>query len=271
MKALVLARGLAQRMRDPAADHAALSAAQARAAAAGRKAMMPVGPADRPFLDYVLGSLADAECADVGIVVAPEHDEMRRRYTIETIPMRIRVVFVVQTEARGTADAVSSARNWAGADPFLVLNGDNLYPVDVLRSLAALDEPGLAVFRPDELSRHSNIPSERIGSFALVDVNEAGYLTRIVEKPGAERIAAAGDRALVSMNCWRFDARIFEACRDVPPSARGELELPLAVGLAIARGVRFAAVPGHGAVLDLSRRSDIAEVSRRLAGIEPRL
>ena len=27
---------------------------------------------------------------------------------------------------------------------------------------------------------------------------------------------------LVSMNCWRFDARIFEACRDVPRSARGE-------------------------------------------------
>ena len=36
------------------------------------------------------------------------------------------------------------------------------------------------------------------------------------------------------MNCWRFDARIFDACRDVPRSARGELELPEAVGLAVA-------------------------------------
>jgi glucose-1-phosphate thymidylyltransferase len=271
MKALVLARGLARRMREPSTDDRGLTAAQARAAAAGRKAMMPVGPAGRPFLDYVLGSLADAGCGDVGILVAPEHDEIRRRYTIETIPTRIRAAFVVQTEPRGTADAVLSARAWAGTDPFLVVNGDNLYPVDVLRALAALHEPGLAVCRPAELSRDSNIPPERIAAFALIDVHEAGYLTRIVEKPGADRIAAAGARALVSMNCWRFDTRIFDACRDVPMSPRGELELPVAVGLAVERGVRFATVPGDGAVLDLSRRSDVAEVARRLAGIEPRL
>jgi glucose-1-phosphate thymidylyltransferase len=72
------------------------------------------------------------------------------------------------------------------------------------------------------------------------------------------------------MNCWRFDARIFDACRDVPRSARGEHELPEAVGLAVRRGVRFRAVPAAGPVLDLSRRADAADVERRLAGVEPR-
>ena len=271
MKALVLARGLARRMREPSTDDRDLTAAQARAAAAGRKAMMPVGAGDRPFLDYVLSSLADAGCRDVGLVVAPEHDEMRRRYTVEPAPTRVRLTFVIQAAARGTADAVSSARTWAADDPFLAVNGDTLYPVAVLRSLATLAEPGLAVFRPAELIRRSNIPAAHMASFALMDVDAAGYLTRIVEKPGPDRLASAGDRALVSMNCWRFDTRIFDACDDVPPSPRGELELPLAVGLAVERGVRFATVPGDGAVLDLSRRSDVAEVARRLAGIEPRL
>ena len=74
---------------------------------------------------------------------------------------------------------------------------------------------------------------------------------------------------LVSMNCWHFDARIFAACRDVPRSVRGEFELPEAVGLAIARGVRFRALAARGAVLDLSRRADAAEVERRLTGIVP--
>ena len=63
----------------------------------------------------------------------------------------------------------------------------------------------------------------------------------------------------LSMNCWRFDARIFPACRDVAPSPRGELELPLAVMLAVTRGVPFRAVPARGPVLDLSR-------ARRRAG-----
>jgi dTDP-glucose pyrophosphorylase len=71
------------------------------------------------------------------------------------------------------------------------------------------------------------------------------------------------------MNCWRFDNRIFEACRDVPRSARGEFELPQAVMLAVERGVRFRAVPANAAVLDLSRRGDAAELSRRLAGVVP--
>jgi dTDP-glucose pyrophosphorylase len=73
---------------------------------------------------------------------------------------------------------------------------------------------------------------------------------------------------LVSMNCWRFDSRIFSACRDVEPSPRGELELPLAVMLAIRRGVRFRAVRARGPVLDLSRRADASEVSRRLRGVD---
>ena len=84
------------------------------------------------------------------------------------------------------------------------------------------------------------------------------------------RGVASGFTREVSMNLWRFDARIFAACRDVPRSARGEFELPEAVGLATRRGVRFKAIPARGPVLDLSRRADTADVERRLAGRAPR-
>jgi glucose-1-phosphate thymidylyltransferase len=52
-------------------------------------------------------------------------------------------------------------------------------------------------------------------------------------------------------------------------STRGEYELPEAVGIAIARGVSFQTFPASGAVLDLSRRSDVTLVNTRLAGLEP--
>ncbi|MGH9411728.1 MAG: hypothetical protein ACRD1V_20015 [Vicinamibacterales bacterium] len=71
------------------------------------------------------------------------------------------------------------------------------------------------------------------------------------------------------MNLWRFDSRIFDACRDVPRSARGEFELPEAVGVAVARGVRFRVLPARGPVLDLSRRTDLAELERRLQHFRP--
>jgi glucose-1-phosphate thymidylyltransferase len=259
-RAVVLARGLGRRMRAADPD-AVLTPDQQRAADAGHKALMPV--AGRPFIDYLLESLEQAGLEQIALVVAPDHDEIRahvERYSVSLIAIDL----VVQTEPRGTADAVLSAESWTSGEPFLVLNSDNLYPVDAVREVAALDEPGLPVFARDELAHSSNIPPERVQAFAIVEIDAAGYLVRIVEKPDAARVRAAGPSAPVSMNCWRFDARIFDFCRRVPLSERGELELPQAVDLACRNGVRFRALPAHGPVLDLSRRSDAADLARRL-------
>jgi dTDP-glucose pyrophosphorylase len=264
MKAVLLARGLGSRMK--AEGDATLTAAQAAAAAAGAKGMMPVGGQARPFLDFVLSALADAGCRDVCFVVAPDYAGIRQYYDGPGRPSRVRIAYAVQPAADGTARAVLAAQPFAGRDPFLALNSDNLYPPPVLRALVALDGPGLAGYRRQSLVQESGFPPERVAAFAAIDVDGQGYLTRIVEKPGQAYYDAAGPDALISMNAWRFDERIFDACRDVPQSIRGEFELPEAVGLAVSRGVRFKVVPAAGAVLDLSRRSDVALVTARLAG-----
>ena len=260
-RALVLARGLGRRMRkdDPGV---LLTADQQRAAEAGLKTLMPID--GRPFLDYVLASLADAGLRSRGPRDwAGRRIQVRSHYANLTTPVSLD--FIVQPEARGTADAVLAAEGWAENAPFLALNADNLYPVQVLRDLVALQEPGLPVFDREDLIASSNIPRERVQSFALLEVDD-GLLSRIVEKPTDADMPGAGEPMLVSMNCWRFDSRIFSACRDVEPSPRGEFELPIAVGLALRRGVQFRAVPARGPVLDLSRRADTAEVARRLRG-----
>jgi dTDP-glucose pyrophosphorylase len=279
-RAVVLARGLGTRMRAPDPT-ALLTPAQQRIADAGLKAMFPLN--GRPFLDYILSSLADAGIRDVALVVAPEHDALRRYYDSDSPPVRVRVGFAVQDHALGTANAVLGAEEWAAGEPFLTMNADNLYPVETLAALAALAEPGLTAFDPEDLVRSSNIPPERIRSFAILEVDNRGYLTGIVEKPAAENswLPSLGGRTLhggrtstggryISMNCWRFDDRIFSACRDVPQSPRGEFEIPEAVGLAVRRGVPFKTFTARGPVLDLSTRADAADVARRLAGISPR-
>jgi dTDP-glucose pyrophosphorylase len=260
-RAVVLARGLGTRMSAP--DVAAiLTDDQRRAAASGRKAMMPIN--GHPFVAYLLSALADAGLTDVALVVAPDHDALQR-YLAAAPPARVRVALLVQDVARGTADAVLAAQEWTATDPFLVMNADNIYPVPALRDLTTLDGPGFAAFDAGDLVASSNIAAERVRRFAIVRVDEDGYLLSIVEKPPD---APAGQT--VSMNLWRFDARIYDACRVVPLSARGELELPEAVGVAIRGGVRFRAVPARGPVLDLSQRADAADVGRRLLGTIPR-
>jgi glucose-1-phosphate thymidylyltransferase len=224
--------------------------------------MIPVG---RPFLDYVLSALAGAGFRQACLVIGPDGNMVRDHYTREQRPTRIEVTFAIQPEALGTANAVLAAEEFAGYDEFLVINSDNYYPVEVLCQVQDLGVPGTVLFQAAELLSHGNIPEDRIRAFASCIVDEQGLLADIIEKPDAATLA--GEK-LISMNCWRFDSRIFPACREVPLSLRGEYELPAAVKLAIQRGVKFKAAISETGVLDLSRRSDIATVADRLKNVQ---
>ena len=98
-------------------------------------------------------------------------------------PRPVRLDYVIQQEPRGTADALLAAEPWTEGEMFLAMNADNLYPAAALAELARLPEPGLPAFDRDDLVRSGNIPADRIKSFALIDVDEQGYLTGIIEKP----------------------------------------------------------------------------------------
>src|SRR6476646_873376 len=101
-KAVILARGLGKRMRQ-ADDRATIDARQAAVADQGVKAMIPIG---RPFLDYVLSALADANCNDVCLVIGPEHDAVREYYERPGLLDRVRLSFAIQERPVGTANAI---------------------------------------------------------------------------------------------------------------------------------------------------------------------
>lgn len=268
-KAVILARGVGKRMR-LADSSAGLSDEQLRAADSGVKALIPIG---RPFLDFVLSALADAGIRSACLVIGPEHASIRDYYN-SLAPRRIQIHFAIQEQPIGTANALLAAREFVGGDPFLSLNSDNYYPVEVFRTLRVLGEPGLPAFERATLLAQSNIPVERIQSYAVLRINDSGYLEEIIEKPDAQRIEPAntGGEVFISMNCWRFDCGIFRACESVPRSPRGEFELPEAVQYGISTlGLRFKAVPFRAGVLDLSRRSDIASVAARLRNVRVEL
>lgn len=262
-KAVILARGLGTRMRNPD-PHATLDREQETAADAGSKGLMPVG---RPFLDYVISGLADAGLTDVCLVIAPGPSALRDRYS--TVVNRVRTFFAVQGEPRGTADAVAAAADFAGTDTFLVLNSDNYYPAQALRELRLLGSPGLVGFDAAALSRLGNVPDERIRRFALIEVDDSDHLVAIHEKPDAQLYQRLAPTSLVSMNLWSFSPLIFEACRRVRPSVRGELELQDAVRISRDElGERFRVLRSAQGVLDLSSRADVETVTVRLGGVD---
>lgn len=262
---VILARGLGTRMRRAEAG-AALAEEQARVADTGVKAMIPIG---RPFLDYILSGLADAGLSEVCLVIGPEHDAIREYYGRTARPSRLRIAFAVQEQPLGTADAVASAAGVVGDRPCLVLNSDNYYPVEAYRALAAMDGPGLVAFEQHAMVSLGNVPAERVGKLAVVRIGGDDALLDVIEKPDDVTLASLGGEIYLSMNCWRFDRTVLDACARVPLSPRGERELPDAVRLAQREcGTRFRVVRMKAGVLDLSSRGDIAGVTRFLAGVE---
>lgn len=265
-KAVILARGLGTRMRKQGTS--GLDAKQAAAADTGVKALIPI---DRPFLDYVLSALADAGYRRVCLVIGPDHDAIRRYYGEQVELNRIQVDFAVQVEPIGTANAVAAAEAFVDGDDFATLNSDNYYPVDVLRGLREQGGAGVGLFDWQSMIADSNLSEARLRTFAVGLVKD-GCLAGILEKPDEATWAALPRPIWISMNCWQFRATIFDSCRAIRPSARGEYEIPDAVQHSVdVLGERFRAVCVAKPVLDLTSREDIAVVGKKLAGTEVRL
>lgn len=238
-----------------AADESAvLTKEQTLVASQGIKALIPVADG-KTMLELILENLADAGFVDLCLVIGPEHDTIRKFCSVNDL----QVSFAVQQEPLGTSDAVLAAESFIGPDDlFLVVNSDNLYPVEGLRRLRNEARPALIGFERSSLIAKSNISEDRIAKFAAVEIDDARNLIRIVEKPND--IAAS---SYVSMNAWLFSPKIFDACKAIGPSERGEYEITAAVQYAIdVLGERFAVVTSNEGVLDLSSRADIESVSR---------
>jgi glucose-1-phosphate thymidylyltransferase len=262
--AVILAAGLGRRMQAERGG-TLLTDAQRAVASAGVKGMIP-DSRGRPFLDHVLSALADGGVHDACLVVGPDASVIMDHCRREGV-RRVQVAFAVQATPSGTADAVLAAAAWVGGRDMIVLNADNLYPPQTIGALVELGRPGLVAFDREVLIRQGNIDAQRIASYAILSLRDDDTLAAIIEKPSASELARLPSR-WISMNLWRFDTTILDACRDVPASPRGERELPMAVALAVERGSRLEAIRMEAGVLDLSQRSDIADVARRLGDRE---
>jgi glucose-1-phosphate thymidylyltransferase len=250
-KAVILARGLGTRLRKHNSE-AHLNSEQAKIASLGIKTLMHVR-GDKTLLEFIFESLARAGFSEICLVIGREHQAIRDFCA----SLDYQISFAIQEKPLGTADAVLAAEKFCGGENFLVVNSDNLYPLNALRELRELGQTGLVAFSRKGLIEKSNISEEQIKKFAAIHLDENNCLREIVEKP--EMI---DENSFVSMNCWLFSPKIFDACRRIKPSKRGEFEITDAVRFVIENfGEKFTAIYSNEGVLDLSSRADVEKIA----------
>src|SRR4051812_20901013 len=79
---------------------------------------------ERSGLSLIVREVLRAGISEICIVVWPGDEEAYAKLLADDA---VRLTFVRQTEARGYAHAVWSAREFVGDDPFLHLVGDHIY------------------------------------------------------------------------------------------------------------------------------------------------
>lgn len=152
MKAIILAAGLGTRMKDLTKDTP--------------KPMLPIK--GKPKLAYSLEILPE-EVTEVIFIVGYLQEQIREFFGKEYAGKKIK--YIVQEELNGTAGAVALAKDEVDSEKVLVLMGDDLYVKKDIKEMLQYDQALLA-YETDQAEQ-----------FGLVDVDNEGYLTAVVERP----------------------------------------------------------------------------------------
>jgi glucose-1-phosphate thymidylyltransferase len=211
------------------------------------KQLVPV--ANKPVLFYALEAMRDAGIEDVTILVSPGSTgaEIRAR-TGDGSDWGLRISFVEQAEPLGIAHAVLTAQEQIGNSPFVVYLGDNLLRDGIVQMV---DE-----FRrsePEALILLTRVPNP--SAFGVAELDD-GRIVRLTEKPEQP----ASNLALVGV--YMFEPEIFDVCRTLEPSRRGEYEITDAIQGLVDQGKRVEPHIVSGWWKDTGKWEDMLEANR---------
>lgn len=197
----------------------------------------------RPFLDYVLENLHQAGYTEIGLVVGYLKEKMKefaqnRDYHLTLID---------QKEQRGTGHALLQAKQFCGADDFIVVGGDNFFSADDLRSMRKKDHFNYI------LAKEVADPRK----YGVLVLGKDDLLIRIIEKP-AEFVGN-----LVNLGLYKFTKEVWPELEKVKLSPRGEIELTDAI-TALAEKKKVKVIKLRDYWLDLGSKEEIPAIEKFL-------
>ena len=180
----------------------------------GPKQLIPV--ANRPVIEYAVEDLREAGVTDIAVVLGNKGREEIQAHLGDGSVLGVDITYVVQGNPLGIAHAVGCCREFVGDDDCVVYLGDNVLKQGI-ETLVESFETG------DHVAGIALQHVENPGRFGVADVDEAGRVRTLVEKPDDP----PSDLALVGV--YVFSSDVFDAIDAIEPSWRDELEITDAI------------------------------------------
>src|SRR5512138_2809729 len=107
----------------------------------GAKQLVPV--ANKPVLFYAIEDLVEAGISEIGIIISPETGEQVKQAVGTGEPFGARVTYILQPLPLGIAHGIHMARDFIGAEPFVLFLGDNFIRGGIVPQLTAFREQAM--------------------------------------------------------------------------------------------------------------------------------
>jgi glucose-1-phosphate thymidylyltransferase len=226
------------------------------------KQLVPV--ANKPILFYGIEHMAAAGIKEIGIVIGDTGPEIREAVG-DGSRFGVDVTYLPQDAPLGLAHCVLIARDFLGDDDFVMYLGDNMIQQGLVQFVDKFEQDQQRADRPTLVGQHRP-PAAQIllcpvpdpHRFGIAEVDDAGHIVRLVEKPAdpPSNLALAG--------VYLFTPTIHEAVRAIAPSERGELEITDAIQWLIDNGHRVRHEQLVGWWLDTGKKDPLLESNRRV-------
>lgn len=231
MKGLILSGGNGTRLRPITHSH--------------QKQLIPV--ANKPILFYTIEDVIEAGVRDIGIIVGPNKDQVIN--SVQSVKWDANISFIYQGEPLGLAHSILVAEDFLGDDDFIMYLGDNIikggivHHTDKFRYLNS--DSMVLLTQVDEPQR-----------FGVAELDPSGKIVRLVEKPKIppSNLALAG--------IYFFKHSIVDACKEIKPSWRNELEITDAIQWLVDNQYRVEASIVDGWWKDTGMAENILEANR---------
>jgi UTP--glucose-1-phosphate uridylyltransferase len=243
------------------------------------KEMLPL--VDKPAVQYVIEEAVQAEIRNILIITgrgkrtledhfdrsfelesylerSGKHDQLKQVREISEMAV---VHYIRQRDPLGLGAAVAVAEPHVGGDPFAVLLGDDIVSAsDALlpRMIDIYERYGRSVIAVQEVAR------EDISLYGAVKPefveDDLARVLDIVEKPTKEEAPSH----LAVIGRYVFTPEIFDALRQTPPDAGGDVQLTDAIAL-LARQQAVYAFVFDGVRYDIGKKLDYLRATVELA------
>ena len=219
------------------------------------KQLLPIY--DKPMIYYPLSTLMLGGIRDILIISTPQDTPRFCEILGDGSQFGIRLQYAVQEKPEGIAQAFVIGADFIGDSGIALILGDNIFygTLDFFRTALSMQH-GACIF---------GYPVRDPERYGVVEFGPDGHAISLEEKPKKPKSNFAVPGLYI------YDNQVVDICRNLKPSARGELEITDVNMEYLRRNQLYVQMLGRGmAWLDTGTHDSLMEASDYVAAIEHR-